>query len=69
MKANDGKDLPKKQAELVEKTIGRAFKHMKELAELAIDANSDAFKIMQERAKESIGEMQELAEKITAGKK
>ena len=69
MKANDGKDLPKKQAELVEKTIGRALKHMKELAELAIDANSDAFKIMQERAKESIGEMQELAEKITAGRK
>lgn len=69
MKANDGKDLPKKQAEMVEKTVGRALKHMKELAELAIDANSDAFKIMQERAKESIAEMQELAEKITAGRK
>lgn len=69
MKANDGKDLPKKQAELVEKTVGRALKHMKELAELAIDANSDAFKIMQERAKESIAEMQELAEKITATRK
>ena len=69
MKANDGKDLPKKQTELVEKTVGRALKHMKELAELAIDANSDAFKIMQDRAKESIAEMQELAEKITAGRK
>ena len=69
MKANDGKDLPKKQAELVEKTIGRALKHMKEIAELAITANGDAFKVMQERAKESIGEMQELAEKISAGRK
>jgi phasin family protein len=69
MKANDGKDLPKKQAELIEKTIARALKHMKELAELAIDANSDAFKVMRERARESIGEMQELAEKISAGKK
>lgn len=69
MKANDGKDLPKKQAELVEKTIGRALKHMKELAELAINANSDAFKVMQDRAKESISEMQELAEKISAGRK
>ncbi len=69
MKANDGKDLPKKQAELVEKTIGRALEHMKEIAELAITANGDAFKVMQERAKESIGEMQELAEKISAGRK
>lgn len=69
MKANDGKDLPKKQAELVEKTIGRALKHMKELAELTINANGDAFKVIQDRAKESIAEMQELAEKITAGKK
>lgn len=67
MKANDGKDLPKKQAELVEKTIGRALKHMKELAQLTIDANGDAFKVMQDRAKESIAEMQDLAEKISAG--
>ena len=42
---------------------------MKELAELAIDANSDAFKVMRDRAKESIGEMQDLADKISAGKK
>ncbi len=69
MKANDGKDLPKKQAELIEKTVARALKHMKELAELAIDANSDAFKVMRDRAKESIGEMQDLADKIAAGKK
>jgi phasin family protein len=69
MQANDGKDLPKKQAELVEKTIGRALKHMKELAQLTIDANGDAFKVMQDRAKESISEMQELAEKISAGRK
>ncbi|MBP6014797.1 MAG: phasin family protein [Alphaproteobacteria bacterium] len=69
MKANDGKDLPKKQAELVEKTIGRALKHMKELAELTINANGDAFKVIQDRATESIAEMQQLAEKITAGRK
>jgi phasin family protein len=69
MKANDGKELPKKQAELVEKTIGRALKHMRELAQLTIDANGDAFKVIQSRAKESIGEMQELAEKISATKK
>ncbi|MCE9522552.1 MAG: phasin family protein [Alphaproteobacteria bacterium] len=69
MKANEGKDVPKKQAELVEKTIGRAFKHMKELAQLTIDANGDAFKVMQDRAKESISEMQALAEKISSGKK
>ena len=69
MKANDGRDLPKKQAELVEKTVGRALKHMKELAELTISANGDAFKVIQDRAKESIAEMQELAEKITAGRK
>jgi phasin family protein len=69
MKANDGKDLPKKQADLVEKTISRALKHMRELAQLTIDANGDAFKVIQARAKESIGEMQELAEKITAGRK
>jgi phasin family protein len=69
MKANDGKDLPKKQAELVEKTIGRALKHMKELAQLTIDANGDAFKVMQDRAKESISEMQELAEKISTARK
>lgn len=69
MKANDGRELPKKQAELVEKTIGRALKHMKELAELTINANGDAFKVMQDRAKESIAEMQELAEKIAARRK
>jgi phasin family protein len=69
MKANDGKDLPKKQAELVEKTVARALKHMKELAQLTIDANGDAFKVIQTRAKESIGEMQELAEKISSSKK
>lgn len=69
MKANDGKELPKKQAELVEKTISRALKHMRELAQLTIDANGDAFKVIQTRAKESIGEMQELAEKISSGKK
>jgi phasin family protein len=69
MKANDGKDLPKKQAELVEKTVGRALKHMKELADLTISANGDAFKVMQDRAKESISEMQDLAEKISAGRK
>jgi phasin family protein len=69
MKANDGKDLPKKQTELVEKTIARALTHMKDLAELAINANGDAFKVMQDRAKESIAEMQELAEKISASKR
>ena len=69
MKANDGKELPKRQADLVEKTVARAFKHMKELAELAISANGDAFKVMQDRAKESVAEMQELAEKISSGKK
>mgnify|MGYP001157991304 FL=1 len=69
MKANDGKDLPKKQADLVEKTVSRALKHMRELAQLTIDANGDAFKVIQARAKESIGEMQELAEKISASKK
>ena len=69
MKANDGKDMPTKQAELVEKTIGHALKHMKELADLAITANGDAFKVMQDRAKESIEAMQELAEKISAGRK
>ena len=60
MKANDGKDLPKKQADLVEKTISRALKHMRELAELTISANGDAFKVIQDRAKDSIAEMQEL---------
>lgn len=68
MKANAGKDLPKKQAELVEKTIGRALKHMKELADLTISANTDAFKVMQDRARESIAEMQELAEKLNPRK-
>ena len=69
MQANDGKELPKKQAELVEKTIARALKHMRELAEMTISANSDAFKVIQTRAKESIGEMQELAERISTAKK
>lgn len=69
MTANAGKDLPKKQAELVEKTVGRAFKHMKELAEMAASANSDAFKIMRDRASESIEELRALTEKISTGKK
>jgi phasin family protein len=69
MKANAGQDLPKKQAELVEKTVGRAFKHMKELADMAVSANTDAFKIMRDRATESIEELRELTEKISAGKK
>lgn len=69
MQANNGRELPKKQAELVEKTVGRALKHMKELADLAITANGDAFKVIQDRAKESIVEMQDLADKISAGKK
>jgi phasin family protein len=69
MKANAGKELPKKQAELVEKAIGRAFKYMKELADMTISANADSLKVMQDRAKESISEMHELAEKIsTRGK-
>ena len=69
MKANDGNDLPKKQAELVEKTIGRALMHMKELADLTISANSEAFRVIQDHAKESISEMQELAESISSAKK
>lgn len=69
MKANDGKDLPKKQADLVEKTVSRALKHMRELAELTISANGDAFKVIRDRAKDSIAEMQELAEKISSSKK
>jgi len=68
MKANAGQDLPKKQAELVEKTVGRAFKHMRELAEMAVSANSDAFKIMRDRAAESIEELKALTEKLTAKK-
>ena len=68
MKANSGQDLPKKQAELVEKTVGRAFKHMKELAEMAVSANSDAFKIMRDRASESIEELRALTEKMTPKK-
>ena len=69
MKANAGQDLPKKQAELVEKTVGRAFKHMRELAEMAVTANTDAFKIMRDRATESIEELKALTDKISAGKK
>ncbi|MEQ1754588.1 MAG: phasin family protein [Micropepsaceae bacterium] len=69
MKANDGRDLPKKQAELVEKTVSRALKHMKELADLTVSANTDAFRVIQDRAKESVLEMQELAEKISAIRK
>src|SRR6185503_11897132 len=69
MKANSGQDLPKKQAELVEKTVGRAFKHMRELAEMAVSANSDAFKIMRDRATESIEELRALTEKMTPQKK
>ena len=65
MKANAGQDLPKKQAELVEKTVGRAFKHMRELADMAVSANSDAFKIMRDRATESIEELRALNEKLT----
>lgn len=68
MKANDGRDLPKRQAELVEKTIGRALTHMKELADLTIAANGDAFRVIQDRARESIGEMQELAVKLSTPK-
>ena len=69
MKANDGKDLPKKQAELVEKTIGRAFKHMRELAELADQRQQ---RRLQDHARPRQGidrGDQELAEKISAGKK
>ena len=69
MKANAGKELPRKQAELVEKTISRALQHMKEMADLTISANSDAFRIMQDRATHSISEMQTLAEKFSGGKK
>jgi phasin family protein len=69
IKANAGQDLPKKQAELVEKTVGRAFKHMRELADMAVTANTDAFKIMRDRAAESIEELKALTEKIAAGKK
>jgi phasin family protein len=69
MKANAGQDLPKKQAELVEKTVGRAFKHMKELADMAVTANTDAFKIMRDRASESIEELRALTEKISTAKK
>jgi phasin family protein len=69
MQVNDGSDLSRKQAELVEKTVARALKHMRELADMTISANGDAFKVIQQRAKESIGEMRELAERISAGKK
>ena len=68
MRANDGRDLPKMQAEVVEKTIGQALNHMKELAELAISANGDAFKVIQDRAKESIAEMQALAQTLSSAK-
>ena len=59
-------DLPKKQAELVEKAFGRALKYMKELADMTISANADSLKIMQDRARDSISEMRELAEKISS---
>ena len=69
MKANTGQDLPKKQAELVEKTVGCAFKHMRELADMAVSANSDAFKIMRDRASESIEELRALTDKMSTTKK
>ena len=69
MKANSGQDLPKRQAELVEKTVGRAFKHMRELADMAVSANGDAFKIMRDRASESIEELRALTDKMSSGKK
>jgi phasin family protein len=68
MDANKGKDLTKTQTALVEKTIGKALTNMKELAELAMSANSSAYKVMQKRTQESLGEVQELTAKLLAKK-
>jgi phasin family protein len=69
MQANDGRELPKKQAELIEKTIGNALKYMQELAELTITANTDTMNVIQDRARESVAEMRELAEKLSSHRK
>jgi phasin family protein len=66
--ANKGKDLTKTQAALVEKTIGKALTNMKELAELAMSANSSAYKVMRKRTEESISEVQELTAKLMSKK-
>ena len=69
MSANKGKDLPKSQSALIEKTIGKSLANMKELADLAMGANSAAYKVIQTRTQESIAEMQALTAKVMAGKK
>lgn len=68
MDANKGKDLTKTQTSLVEKTIGKALTNMKELAELAMSANSSAYKVMRKRTEESIAEVQELTAKLMSKK-
>ncbi|HAH11307.1 MAG TPA: hypothetical protein DCL54_16585 [Alphaproteobacteria bacterium] len=69
MSANKGKDLSKSQTALIEKTIGKALGNMKELAEMAIGANTAAYKVMQARAQESLEEVQELTSKLMSSKK
>lgn len=58
-----GADLPKAQAHLIEKTVGKALAAMQEMAEMAFTSNSEAFQIIQNRAQEALGELQVLAQK------
>jgi phasin family protein len=64
MAANKGKDLSKPQTALIEKTISRALANMRELAELAMGANSEAYKVIRSRTEESIEEVQALTAKL-----
>jgi phasin family protein len=68
MSANKGRDLNKTQSALIEKTIGKALTNMKELAEMAMSANTAAYKVIQRRTQESIEEVQELTAKLMAKK-
>jgi phasin family protein len=60
-----GKPASDTQSKLMEVTMGKALANMKELAELAAGANSAAFKVMQDRAMESIEELKAMGTKFS----
>lgn len=52
------------QAELAKATLEKAIANMKELAETAQKANTEAYEIVSARVKDSVAELQDLASKM-----
>lgn len=55
-----------KQAQLLGKALEKALTNMRELAEMAAKSNSEAFEVVKTRMTDSVGDIKQLARKMTS---